>query len=314
MKRTPRQYALLALKGMGMGAADVIPGVSGGTIAFITGIYTELLTSLKSISSAVTRDLLSFNLKAFWKNINGNFLVVLLSGVLISILALTRMVLFLLENYPIHLWSFFFGLIIASAIIVLLKIETWNIQVIISAIAGVIVAYAITEASPVETPTGYWFIFLSGFIAICAMILPGISGSFILLLMGKYEYILSALKDLKIGIIVVFAIGCVSGLLAFSHVLTWLLKKYHDIAVALLAGFMVGSLNKVWPWKITLTTFVNSEGEMKPVIQDNILPVDYFAQTGVETHLIAAILLALSGFMLVIFLEKLGSVFNMEKV
>ena len=314
MKRTPREYVLLALKGMGMGAADVIPGVSGGTIAFITGIYTELIASLKSISSSLTRDLLSFSLKEFWKSINGNFLVALLSGILLSIIGLTRLVLFLLENYPIQLWSFFFGLIIASAIIVFLKIETWNFKVIISAIAGVIIAYAITEASPVETPTGYWFIFLSGFIAICAMILPGISGSFILLLMGKYEYILSALKELKIAVIVVFAIGCVSGLLTFSHILTWLLKKYHDIAVALLAGFMVGSLNKVWPWKITLTTFVNSEGEVKPVIQDNILPFDYFMQTGYEAHLIAAILLAFAGFILVIFLERLGSVFNMQKV
>jgi putative membrane protein len=299
---------------MGMGAADVVPGVSGGTIAFITGIYTELIASIKSITSAVTRDLFSLNFKEFWKSINGNFLVAVLSGVILSIALLTRLVLYLLEFYPIHLWSFFFGLIIASAIIVFQRISKWNITVIISAIAGIIIAYAITEASPVETPTAYWFIFLSGFIAICAMILPGISGSFILLLLGKYEYILTAVKELKIAVILIFIIGCVSGLLAFSHVLTWLLKRYHDIAVALLAGFMIGSLNKVWPWKITISSFVNDKGVVKPIEQDNVLPSQYFFDTGHEPFLIAAVTLIIAGFFLVILLERIGKIFNMQKV
>ena len=314
MRRSPRDYVLLALKGMGMGAADVIPGVSGGTIAFITGIYTELLASLKSISVAVTKDLLSLKFREFWITINGNFLVAVLSGVILSILALSRVVLFLLENYPIQLWSFFFGLIIASAIIVLQKIIKWTIPVVFAGLAGIIVAYVITEASPVETPTAYWFIFLSGFIAICAMILPGISGSFILLLLGKYEYILTSLKELKIAVIAVFVIGCVSGLLAFSHVLTWLLKKYHDIAVALLAGFMIGSLNKVWPWKITVTSFVNSNGAVKPLEQDNVLPLQYFYETGEQHFFTAAIILAIAGFLIVILLERIGSIFNLQKI
>jgi putative membrane protein len=313
MKRSPRDYVLLALKGMGMGAADVVPGVSGGTIAFITGIYTELITSLKSVSSAVTRDLLSFDLKEFWISINGNFLLAVLSGVLLSIVALTRTILYLLEYYPIHLWSFFFGLIIASAIIVSQRIINWNVNVIISALAGIIIAYAITEASPVQTPTAYWFIFLSGFIAICAMILPGISGSFILLLLGKYEYILSAVKELKIIVILIFILGCVSGLLAFAHVLTWLLKRYHDIAVALLAGFMIGSLNKVWPWKITLSSFINEKGIVKPIEQENIMPGQYFAETGNEPFLLAALTLMIVGFFIVILLERIGSIFNIQK-
>jgi putative membrane protein len=314
MKRSPRDYVLLALKGIGMGAADVVPGVSGGTIAFITGIYTELITSLKSVSSAVTRDLLSFNLKEFWISINGKFLLAVLSGVLLSIVALTRTILYLLEYYPIHLWSFFFGLIIASAIIVSQRIINWNVNVTVSALTGAIIAFAITEASPVQTPTAHWFIFLSGFIAICAMILPGISGSFILLLLGKYEYILSAVKELKIVVILIFIAGCISGLLAFSHVLTWLLKRYHDIAVALLAGFMIGSLNKVWPWKKTISSFINEKGIAKPIEQENIMPGNYFAETGNEPFLLAALTLVIVGFFIVILLERIGSIFNIQKV
>ncbi len=295
-----KRYFILALKGMGMGAADVIPGVSGGTIAFITGIYEELINSIKSINFKAIKVLFKEGPLVFWKTINGNFLVSIIIGIGISVFSLAKLLKYILENYPELIWSFFFGLIVASAIYVAKHIRHWNITTVVSLIAGIAVAYYITVITPAETPTDWWFVFLSGAIAICAMILPGISGSFILLLLGKYSYIIGAISDLKIGIMGIFLAGAAVGIVGFSNVLSWLLKKYHSQTIAILAGFMVGSLNKVWPWKNTLETFINSHGIEKPLIQENVLPGNYSA----EPYLLAAILLAVIGFILIFVVEK----------
>ncbi|GAB3199079.1 DUF368 domain-containing protein [Pontibacter aydingkolensis] len=287
-----------------MGAADVVPGVSGGTIAFITGIYEELLNSIRSVNGEAVKLLFKFKLLDLWKHINGNFLVVLISGILFSIALLARLVLFLLNDYPELLWSFFFGLIVASAVVVGKKISRWTLGVILAGLIGTALAYYITVATPTQTPESYWFIFVSGAIAICAMILPGISGSFLLVLLAKYEFILNAVKDLKADIILVFGLGCITGILSFSHVLNWMLKHYHNVTVALLTGFMVGSLNKVWPWKQTLETYTDRHGEVKPLVQENVLPGVYESVVGRESYLVYGIALALFGFFLVYLIDK----------
>ncbi len=313
IKRGPKDYFLLYLKGISMGAADVVPGVSGGTIAFITGIYEELIHAIKESGNAARVHLLKGNFKSFFEAIHGDFLLFLLSGVATSIILLASLILFLLEHHPIPVWSFFFGLIVASAIIVYKKIADHSLKVIASAIAGALIAWWITSATPSETPTGLWFIFICGAIAICAMILPGISGSFILLLLGKYEYVLSALRDMKFDIILTFVAGCIIGLTSFAHLLDWLLKRYHDLTVALLAGFMIGSLNKVWPWKQVLETRINSHGKTIPVTEKNISPLDYLEITGLAPQISVALLLCFVGFFVVYYLEYKGRTMNPVK-
>lgn len=292
---------IISLKGMGMGAADVVPGVSGGTIAFITGIYEELINSIKSVNGKSLKLLAQFKLKEFWAAVNGTFLLSLVIGIGISVLSLAKLLKHLLDNYPILIWSFFFGLIVASAIFVGKNIKKWNIGKVISTILGIIIAYFITVISPAEANTTYWFIFFSGAIAICAMILPGISGSFILVLLGMYKFILEAVSEVKLAIIAVFMGGAVVGIITFSNILSWLLKKFYDYTIALLAGFMIGSLNKVWPWKKVVETFTGRHGEVKPLVEKNILPGAYEQITGADSMLLWAIMLALAG-MLVIFL------------
>ncbi len=297
-----RKFFILILKGMGMGAADVVPGVSGGTIAFITGIYEELINSIKSVNYSNLKLLFTGKIAAFWEAVNASFLLSIVIGIGISVVSLAKLLMYILQNYPELIWSFFFGLIIASAIYVAKQIKVWNVSAIISLIVGVAVAYIITEVTPAETTEAYWFIFLSGAIAICAMILPGISGSFILLLLGKYEFIIGAVSEFKIGILVVFLAGAGVGIISFSNVLSWLLKKFHNQTIALLAGFMVGSLNKVWPWKNTLETFTDRHGELKPLIQENVLPMAYEG----DPHLYSAIVLAIVGFILIFVIERVA--------
>ena len=295
-----------------MGAADVVPGVSGGTIAFITGIYEELIDSIKSINVQNVRLLFKKGIPAFWEAINGSFLLALASGIAFSIITLARLLKYILETHPILIWSFFFGLIVASAIYVARQISKWNFLTIILLIAGLILAYFITESTPAETPNSYWFIFLTGAIAICAMILPGISGSFIMLLMGKYEFILSVVNELKIVYLLVFASGAVVGLLSFSNLLSWLLKKYHDFTVAVLAGFMIGALNKVWPWKQTIETYTNSHGDLKPLIESNIMPTTYESLTGNSSELLLAIVFVIIGFSLIFIIERIADYFKVK--
>lgn len=302
--RNIKENLVLFAKGVGMGAADVVPGVSGGTIAFITGIYSELLDAIRSFDTEALKLLFTFQIGKFWRHVHGSFLAVLLSGIGFAIIALSRTVLFLLERYPELLWSFFFGLVVASALVVGKKIDRWGSGVILAGGIGIAIAYYITVASPTQTPEAYWFIFVSGAIAICAMILPGISGSFLLVLLAKYEFILGAIRDLQLSVIATFGLGCITGILAFSRVLHWMLEKHYNLTVALLSGFMIGSLNKVWPWKLTLQTYTDSHGLAKPLLQQNVLPGTYLQQTGQEPFLLYAILLAALGFVLVVLVDR----------
>jgi putative membrane protein len=299
-------FGMLVLKGMGMGAADVIPGVSGGTIAFITGIYEELVHSIKNINFKTISTLWRQGLPAFWKEVNGNFLLAVVGGILISVLTLARILEYLLVNHPILIWSFFFGLIIGSAIYVARAIGKWNIWTAISLVAGIAVAWVITSITPAETTEAYWFIFLSGALAICAMILPGISGSFILLLLGKYQFILTALNEAKISVIAVLLVGALTGIVSFSHLLSWLLRKFHHLTIAILAGFMIGSLNKIWPWKITVETYTDSHGITQPLLQDNVLPARFVTETGGDPQVLWAALLAVAGFLLIFIFEGMS--------
>lgn len=294
---------MITLRGLAMGAADVIPGVSGGTIAFITGIYEELINSIKSINPASLKLLVRGRIKDFWKAINGNFLISLVTGILISILSLAKLMEYLLETYPVLVWSFFFGLIVASAIFVVRYIKKWNAGVVFITLVGAVIAYLITILTPAEANTSYPFIFFSGAIAICAMILPGISGSFILVLLGMYRFILQAVSDFNIPVILVFLIGAGISIILFSNFLSWLFKKYHDLTIGLLAGFMVGSLNKVWPWKKVVETFTDSHGNVKPLIEENILPATYEAISNKPSLLGGALVLALFGFVLIFVIE-----------
>lgn len=302
-----KKYFILILKGMGMGAADVVPGVSGGTIAFITGIYEELVESIKTIGTKSVRILAKEGFAAFWKSINGNFLLAIVTGIAISIFSLARLLRHILENYPELIWSFFFGLIVASAIYVARTIKIWKTVTVVALVAGIAVAYLITELTPAETTEAWWFVFLSGSIAICAMILPGISGSFILLLLGKYTYIIGAVSEFKVGIIAIFLSGAVVGIIAFSNLLSWLLRKFHFQTIAVLAGFMIGSLNKVWPWKNTVETFVDRHGELRPLLEQNVLPGAYEG----EPFLLPAIACAIVGFVLIFVIERIA---NIKKV
>lgn len=306
-RRSFKNYFMLILKGMGMGAADVVPGVSGGTIAFITGIYEELVYSVKSIDLKAVKTIFSKGIPEFWKSINGTFLLSVFGGILISVFSLAKLLEFLLHTYPILVWSFFFGLIIASAIYIAGKIKNWNAQRIIGLIMGIAIAYIVTMLTPAQTTEAYWFIFLSGALAICAMILPGISGAFILLLLGKYQFILAAIGELNAIILLIFAVGAIFGLISFSNVLSWFLRKFHDTTVAILAGFMIGSLNKVWPWKKTVTTFVDRHGEIQPLIRENVLPATYETITGNESFLLPALLIAITGFVFIFGIERLTS-------
>ncbi len=304
MNRTKKEYLLLVIKGMGMGAADVVPGVSGGTIAFITGIYEELINSIKSVNLKALKLLFTFQLAAFWKTINGSFLISVLLGIGISIFSLAKGLEYLLIHYPILVWSFFFGLIVASTVYVARSIRKWSFGVILALAAGIVIAYFITIISPVEANTSYWFIFVSGAIAICAMILPGISGSFILVLLGMYQFILNAVSNLQITVLLTFIVGAAIGIIAFSNVLSWLLQKYHNLTIAILTGFMLGSLNKVWPWKAVTETFIDRHGELRPLVEENILPHTYEQLHGTQSWLLGAIALAIFGFALIFIIES----------
>lgn len=298
MSRKFKDYSLLILKGMGMGAADVVPGVSGGTIAFIVGIYQELLDSIKSIGKDSLKLLFIGKFPAFWKEINGSFLLSIVTGICISVFSLAKIITSLLVTHPILVWAFFFGLVLASTWFVSKDIKQWSWKTILSYIIGIAAAYYITVSTPTETPNNLFFIFFCGAIAICAMILPGISGSFILVLLGKYFYIMEAVKSLNVMVMLVFTSGAFLGITTFARILSFALRKFHDITIAVLAGFMLGSLNKVWPWKKTIETYIDSHGVTKPLIETNILP---------DQLLWEAIGLMILGFAIVYFLEKLST-------
>ena len=308
-------YLFVTVKGICMGAADVIPGVSGGTIAFMTGIYEELVGSINSINGEAVKLLFTGKLKAFWKHINGNFLLSLVAGILISILSLAKLMTYLLEHQPVQTWAFFFGLIVASSIFILKGIEGWKFKDMVMLFFGIVLGVVVCTLSPTETPDGLWFIFLCGAIAICAMILPGISGSFILLILGKYQYMLSTITKITSGdgvlmdylIIIVFVLGALIGIIAFSKFLHWLLANYHRPTLLVLAGFIIGSLVKVWPWSDMATVAASQYPELASL--PGFVWEDIAAQYSgmIDYHISGAICFALVGFLLVVGIELVSN-------
>ena len=303
MKRSFKEYIVISLKGMAMGAADVVPGVSGGTIAFISGIYEELLNSISSFNFSLINVFKNEGFKSVWIKVNGNFLVSLFVGILISVLSLAKLIESMLENHPIVIWSFFFGLVLASIIYIGKQITKWTKGSVLCSILGAILAFYITTLNPmVSVNSSPWFLFFAGMIAICAMILPGISGSFILVLLGAYKPVLNALNTKDFVSIIIFLVGAILGLLSFSRILKWLFSTYKNYTLSTLTGFIIGSLNKIWPWKETISWRTNSKGMEVPF---NTASVSPFSFEG-DNQLLISIFLMLIGFGLIILLEKLA--------
>lgn len=296
------QYAIITLKGMAMGAADVVPGVSGGTIAFISGIYEELITSINNVDISLFKTLRKDGLAAFWKKLNGNFLLALFLGIAISVVSLAKFISWLLVTQPILVWSFFFGLVVASVFFVGKSIEAWNWKTIGMLILGTVIAYFVTVLPPSHNIDSLPYLFLCGALAICAMILPGISGAFILVLLGSYKTILDAVHERDFKIILTVGFGAIFGLLSFSKLLKWMFNNHKNMTLAVLTGFILGSLNKIWPWKKVLES-ENFGDKIITIKESNISP---FAFDG-DNQLMFALILAILGFSLIFVLEKIAS-------
>ncbi len=315
------KYLMVTVKGICMGAADVIPGVSGGTIAFMTGIYEDLVGSINNINTTALKLLFTGKFKQFWKHINGNFLLSLITGILISILSLAKLMQYLLNHQPIQTWAFFFGLIVASSIFILKGIKAWKVKDFVMLVFGIILGVVVCTLSPTETPDGLWFILICGAIAICAMILPGISGSFILLILGKYEYMMGTIADIVSGkgdlmdflTVIVFIIGAAAGIIAFSKFLHWLLQHYHRETLLVMAGFIIGSLVKVWPWSDKKTVVLSQFPELAASGEN--IPAEvidkYFGM--VDMHIGGAVAFALIGFILVVGIEVASKIISSRR-
>jgi len=301
VKRTVKDYLVISMKGIAMGAADVVPGVSGGTIAFISGIYEELIDSINKVNLGTLKILRKEGFAAMWVSINGNFLLSLVLGIGISVLSLARLIRHYLETQPILIWSFFYGLVLASIIYVGMKIQRWNLGTILLLILGAFIGYIITTLTPQNAEVTYPYVFLSGALAICAMILPGISGGYILLLLGMYKPVLDALHDKDFGVIAVLMAGAITGLLSFSRLLKWLFDHYENLTLALLTGFIVGSLNKIWPWKEVLESEMIN-GKLKILSEKSVMPNSFQG----DAQLGMAILMGIIGFLFIVLLEKLA--------
>ena len=295
------------LRGIAMGAADVVPGVSGGTIAFITGIYEELILTIKGLDLGKLKLLQQEGFASFWKAINGTFLMSLLLGIGVSLISLAKLISYLLVHQPILLFAFFFGLIVASAIYIGKQITRWDWKHLVVLLICVAIGYGITLITPASGQTSFLYLFFSGAIAICAMILPGISGAFILLLLGQYYEIINAIKEFNFSTLVPVALGAIVGILSFSRVLSWLFNHYKTLTLAGLTGFVLGALNKVWPWKEVVETYIDRHGEVQPLIEKSISPIKFAEITGQSHQLPTAIILAIVGFITVFALEKLAS-------
>ena len=312
-KRSFKQSLSIILKGLAMGAADVVPGVSGGTIAFISGIYEELITTIHKLDLGVFKTLKKEGVKKVWQQYNLGFLASLFTGIAISILSLAKVITMLLGQYPVLVWSFFFGLVIASIIYIAKQITNYSPKAIIALVLAGVFSYGITLAKPIADTESIWFLFFAGFIAIIAMILPGISGAFILLLIGGYKIVIGAINQLSEAIstfnisslgnallkIGVFALGAIAGLKVFSGILNWMFANHKNTTLAVLTGFMIGALNKIWPWKEVLQYRKNSHGEEIPFIERSILPGGYHA----DPKIMAALFCMLAGFMIIFLLE-----------
>ncbi|SHK56006.1 putative membrane protein [Maribacter aquivivus] len=299
--RKLKDYTFISLKGMAMGIAELVPGVSGGTIAFVTGIYEEFITSINNVNLTTLKVLKEEGFKKFWEKLNGNFLLALAIGMMISILTLSKAIAWLLEEHTIVTWAFFFGLVLASVIFVAKSIKRWNVLAIVLFIIGTVSAFYITTLPPSTSSGSLPYIFLSGAVAICAMVMPGISGAFILVLMGSFKTVLGALNEKDFGILITFIFGIVFGILSFARVLKWMFTNYKDATLAVLTGFILGSLNKIWPWKYIIE--VIKIGKKEIVVDENISP---FAFQG-DNQLTFAIVAAVIGFSLIFILEKSAS-------
>ncbi|WP_439153132.1 DUF368 domain-containing protein [Winogradskyella sp.] len=322
MQRRFLDYLIITLKGIAMGAADVVPGVSGGTIALISGIYEELLESIDNVKLSALKIWKEKGFKAAWMSINGNFLLALFSGIAVSILSLAKLIKWLLHNEPILLWSFFFGLVLASILYIAKQIKSWSLKVIIAIIATSALSYYITLAEPFASPDSPFYLLFCGFIAIIAMILPGVSGAFILLILGAYQIAIDTINNLRDGLFngdmslfkdallkfLLLAVGAVIGIKVFSKALNWMFKHKKNLTLAILTGFMVGSLNKIWPWKEVLKTRVNSVGEFVTLLDRSVLPTSYEG----DNQMLMAIIFMVIGFASILILESLGS--NKNKV
>ena len=303
MSRKLKDYLVISFKGLAMGAADVVPGVSGGTIAFISGIYEELLSSISNVNLGLFKTLKNDGFKAAWAQLNGGFLASLFLGIFISIISLAKIIKWLLQNEAILLWSFFFGLVLASIIYIGKQVEKWNLKIIITGLIGVVFGYIITIIPATDsTDINYLFLVFAGAIASCAMILPGISGSYILLLIGIYPVVMAAITNRDFKIISAIGIGVVAGLLAFSKLLKWLFAHYKNEMLVVLTGIMLGSLNKVWPWKETVSNYINSHGVSKPLLEQSISPLSFNG----DAQLTKAIIFAAIGFSIILIMEKLA--------
>lgn len=300
-QRRFRDYVIIASKGLAMGAADVVPGVSGGTIAFITGIYEELITTISSIDFKLLKIWKQNGFFSMWQSLNGNFLLALLTGIAISVFSLMKLMSYLLDNYPIMVWSFFFGLVLASVWFIAKQIPKWKPVHFIVFIIAALAAYFITKLTPAGETQNLAYLFLCGVLAICAMILPGISGAFILVLLGAYKQILEAVSNFDFKVIAVVGAGAVVGILSFSRLLKWLFQKYETITLALLTGFVFGSLNKIWPWKNVLETKIIKDKEVI-LREESVLPVNFEG----DAFVLYAVILAILGFGLILLLERLS--------
>ncbi|WP_026710460.1 DUF368 domain-containing protein [Flavobacterium filum] len=320
MRKLFPDYLFITLKGIAMGAADVVPGVSGGTIAFISGIYQELIDSINKVDFSFFSSWKKNGFKIAWQQINGSFLLSLVSGIAVSILTLSKVITHLLATQPILVWSFFFGLVIASIYFIGKQITQFSIINWIAFIIGTAISYYITIAEPVSSPDSYLYLFLSGFIAIIAMILPGISGAFILLLMGSYAVVIGTINEFRDGLtslnwsqlfnailkLSTFALGAILGLKLFSKVLHWMFDNYRNVTLAVLTGFMLGSLNKVWPWKKVISTRIDSHGQEVPFLEKSILPTHFEG----DNQLVFAVVLMILGFLTIFILEKVAVKFS----
>lgn len=286
-----------------MGAADSVPGVSGGTVAFISGIYQELVDSLRSINHKAFQTFCSQGVVPAWRQINGTFLLAVFGGALLSLFSLAGIIVHAMERWPEIIWAFFFGLVCASAIYVARQLDRWRLAQILSLAAGLGLALALNFANPAQLPDTWWMLSLAGALAICAMILPGMSGTYVLLLLGLYPTFLRAITEFQILVLASFGVGCVVGLLSFSHVLSWLLRSHYNNTMAVLTGFLLGSLQMIWPWRHTVSFYENRHGEMEPLVQELVLPSTYAELAGKDPMLGGVILAALGGMLLVASLE-----------
>jgi len=290
-----------------MGAADVVPGVSGGTIAFISGIYDELIGSLRDLRPGLLVIGYQGGLSAFWRAANGTFLATLFGGVLLSIFSLARVITWALETHPILIWSFFFGLIVASILFIAQRHSRFGWPERTAVLAGAIVAFLIVFSPPLQVHGSLPAVFFSGALAVCAMILPGISGSFILMLLGMYRIVLDAVVEGNLLLLATFALGAVGGLLIFSRLLYWLLHRFRDLTLATLTGFLIGSLSLVWPWKLPLEVIYDERGREIVLGFENLLPWQYQQMTGLDAHMLAGVLCMMLGLVVVFGLEHVGS-------